>query len=231
MWLYCCNPFAELRQRDIKFGRFMRKSQAQVVLEAAVVKEEEFELRAMMEAQAAHNFSLEKKRRLNSIQRAFERAHDELASCLDLAGQVYMFGFGVTNQFNHGPALQEHSYIAPLARYRGSNEFKRYPYDLLGHAVSVSGENDSSGGDVKSEDPDDETALEASKRFGYLHEERELSRIVNMWTRRATGQAKRPRSMRQMEELLAEEQSDRNSTANAADNGTNKEEEELLDSS
>ena len=77
------------------------------------------------EAHAAHNFLLEKKRRMNAIQRAFERAQDELSSCLDLAGQVYMFGYGVTNQFNHGPALQEHSYIAPVARYRGANEFKR----------------------------------------------------------------------------------------------------------
>ena len=119
-----------------------------------------------------------------------------------------MFGFGVTQQFNHGPALQEHSYIAPVARYRGSNEFKRYPYDLMGQPVSVGGENDTSKGDKKSEDPDDETALEGSKRFGYLHEERELSRVVNMWTRRATGQAKRPRSVRQLEELLQEEADD-----------------------
>jgi hypothetical protein len=100
-----------------------------------------------------------------------------------------MFGYGVTNQFNHGPALQEHSYIAPVARYRGINEYKRYPFDLLGQPVSVNGENDSSQGDQKSEDPDDETALEASKRDGYLFEERELSRVVNMWTRRVTGKA------------------------------------------
>jgi Ca2+-binding EF-hand superfamily protein len=63
MWLYCCNPFAELRQRGIKYGRFMRKAQARVVLEAAVIAEEELELRAMAEAHAAHNFVLEKKRR------------------------------------------------------------------------------------------------------------------------------------------------------------------------
>ena len=44
-----------------------------------------------------------------------------------------------------------------------------------------------------SEDPDDETALEGAKRFGYLHEERELSRVVNMWTRRTLGISKRPR--------------------------------------
>jgi Ca2+-binding EF-hand superfamily protein len=208
MWLFCCNPFAELRQRGIKFGRFLRKPQARVILEAAVIHEEEQELRAMAEANAAHNFLLEKKRRMNAIQRAFERAQDELAACLDLAGQVYMFGHGVTHQFNHGPALQEHSYIAPVARYRGENEFRRYPYDLMGQPVSVKGENDISNGDHTSEDPDDETALEGSKRFGYLHEERELSRVVNMWTRRSTGIAKRPRSVRQLEELLAEEASD-----------------------
>ena len=68
---------------------------------------------------------------MNAIQRAFERAQDELSTCLDLAGQVYMFGYGVTNQFNHGPALQEHSYIAPVARYRGANEFKRCMFVLL----------------------------------------------------------------------------------------------------
>ena len=181
---------------------------------------------------------------MNAIQRAFERAQDELSSCLDLAGQVYMFGYGVTNQFNHGPALQEHSYIAPVARYRGANEFKRCmfrsifvflifikvlsilhtstplflfvffiidPYDLLGQKVqclspstfsekhnplggSSSGQGKGESKDVEpSEDPDDETALEGAKRFGYLHEERELSRVVNMWTRRTIGISKRPR--------------------------------------
>jgi hypothetical protein len=72
----------------------------------------------------------------------------------------------------------------------------------------VSGEHDSSGATKEGEDPDDETALEGSKRFGYLHEERELSRVVNMWTRRVTGLAKRPRSVRQIEELIAEEAED-----------------------
>ena len=99
----------------------------------------------LWQAHAHHNFVLERKRRLRAIQRAFERAQDELAECLDLAGQVYMFGHGVTGQFNHGPALQEHSYIAPLGRYRGANEFRRYPYDLQGQQVSVKGEHDSSG--------------------------------------------------------------------------------------
>ena len=119
-----------------------------------------------------------------------------------------MFGHGVTGQFNHEPALQEKSYIAPLGRYRGANELRRYPYDLMGQPVSVEGELDTSHATKDREDPDDETALEGSKRFGYLHEERELSRVVNIWTRRVTGLAKRPRSVRQGEELIAEEAED-----------------------
>ena len=45
--LLCCNPFTELRARGIKFGRFMKKMQARVVLEQAVLREEAMELRAM----------------------------------------------------------------------------------------------------------------------------------------------------------------------------------------
>eukprot|EP00946_MAST-07B_sp_MAST-7B-sp1_P003074 g3074.t1 len=208
MWLFCCNPFEELKKRGIPYSRFARAAGLRVTLEEAVIREEQLELRAMAEAHAHHNFLLERKRRLRAIQRAFERAQDELAECLDLAGQVYMFGHGVTGQFNHGPALQEKSYIAPLGRYRGANEYKRYPYDLMGQPVSVAGEHDTSGDSKEGEDPDDETALEGSKRFGYLHEERELSRVVNMWTRRVIGLAKRPRSVRQIEDLEAEEAED-----------------------
>ena len=65
-------------------------------------------------------------------------------------------------------------------------------HNPLGGSSSGQGKGESK--DVEpSEDPDDETALEGAKRFGYLHEERELSRVVNMWTRRTIGISKRPR--------------------------------------
>ena len=88
MWLYCCNPFTELKNRGVSYSRFARGASLRVVLEEIVIREEQLELRAMAEAHAHHNFLLERKRRLRAIQRAFERAQDELAECLDLAGQV-----------------------------------------------------------------------------------------------------------------------------------------------
>ena len=88
MWLYCCNPFTELKNRGVSFSRFARAPGLRVILEEIVIREEQKELRAMAEAHAHHNFLLERKRRLRAIQRAFERAQDELSECLDLAGQV-----------------------------------------------------------------------------------------------------------------------------------------------
>ena len=100
IWTRVANTKKELLDRGIEIPKFYTNFQLVRMLERAIDREDEFEHRALKEAERWRIWqsNLEAKKKL--IRDAEQRARNELADALDAAGQVYVFGKGPYGQFN-----------------------------------------------------------------------------------------------------------------------------------
>ena len=206
IWLKIVNLKEELKKRNLPVPRWTLKSTLRESLEDAVIKEDEMQEKSLLEADHWYKWNLDLKRRKCALARAFERLEDELTSAMDLAGEVYMFGTGASGQFMSAPVIHQHSYIAPIGRYAGVNENRRYIRTLLDEPVHKDVELGKRLWDMKAGNRKriDEKILEEMRvdqekllPAGFECEDRELSRIVNLWMRRCSGLLKVPRFARQ----------------------------------
>jgi alpha-tubulin suppressor-like RCC1 family protein/Ca2+-binding EF-hand superfamily protein len=100
VFLRVCNVRQELEDRGIEIPAFSFRSTLVNILREVLDEEEDRERRALAEARRYKSwiFSIKDKKRY--LQRAQWRSYQELRSCLDAAGQVYVFGEGSHKQFS-----------------------------------------------------------------------------------------------------------------------------------
>lgn len=103
VFLDICDVRTELENRDIEVPTLTRRKKLVATLEGLLNEEEDRERRALAEAKRykAWIFSCKDKRRF--LKRASFRSYHELRSCMDAAGQVYVFGGGSNGQFMNAP--------------------------------------------------------------------------------------------------------------------------------
>eukprot|EP01029_Cantina_marsupialis_P001211 TRINITY_DN109910_c0_g1_i1.p1 TRINITY_DN109910_c0_g1~~TRINITY_DN109910_c0_g1_i1.p1 ORF type:complete len:1320 (+),score=436.55 TRINITY_DN109910_c0_g1_i1:137-4096(+) len=121
-WLRLSNPREELAKRGIVVSRWATNAMLAKRLEEVLDEEEEKEGKALAQAQRWSKWQAELSEKRVMIAEAKERAKLELASCLDSAGQVYVFGGGTHGQFTADPrddgSLQYFDHIEKLWKER-----------------------------------------------------------------------------------------------------------------
>ena len=239
IWLLLVDPKEELRKRNFPVPKWAFKSTLRETLEDAVRKEDNDQVKALAQADHWYNWNLDLKRRRNAIRRAYERYEDELMAAMDLAGVVYMFGTGASGQFMSAPVAHQHSYIAPIGRYEGLNENRRYIRTITDEPVHKDVPLEKRLWDMKSGNRQrlsDKVLLEIRKEqeklipSGYKCEDRELSRVTNLWMRRTSGLLKVPRFARQPNVLKQELEEDPEDPYAKESDGEAEEDEESSDS-
>ena len=118
IWLRYCNVRKQLKLRKYPIGRFDTNGYLRKVLDRLLRHEEEMEAQAIAEATSWYESVHEMRRRRFSITCCKETAFDSLATCLDMAGTVYIFGTGSNKQFGDAsvPCMPQHSYFAPIEK-------------------------------------------------------------------------------------------------------------------
>ena len=91
VWIRYCDVRKQLRLRKYPLGRFDTKLQLRQVLDRLLRYEEEQEAKAIAEAKSWYEWVHEIRRRRVAIACSREQAFKELATCLDMAGKVYIF--------------------------------------------------------------------------------------------------------------------------------------------
>ena len=99
IYLKLCDINRELEDRGVEVPIFSQRSFLEEMLREIYVEEEKRERRAIAEARRYKEWMSRVKELKELFRRAHWRAYQELRSCLDAAGQVYVFGSGSQGQY------------------------------------------------------------------------------------------------------------------------------------
>jgi alpha-tubulin suppressor-like RCC1 family protein/Ca2+-binding EF-hand superfamily protein len=103
VFLDICDVRNELEMRDVDVPSLTQRDKLVATLEGMLNEEEDRERRALAEAKRYKQWIFDCKDKRRFLKRADFRSYHELRSCLDAAGQVYVFGGGTSGQFTSAP--------------------------------------------------------------------------------------------------------------------------------
>jgi Ca2+-binding EF-hand superfamily protein len=103
VFLEICDVRQELELRDVEVPTLTQRKKLVATLEGMLNEEEDRERRALAEAKRYKQWIFDCKDKRRFLKRADFRSYHELRSCLDAAGQVYVFGGGNSGQFANAP--------------------------------------------------------------------------------------------------------------------------------
>lgn len=103
IWLKVANVRTELANRGVRVPKYTTRYFLMKKLERIIEEEELQEAMALAEAKRWRAWQVELNKKKKAIAAATRRAEMELSAALDAAGQVYVFGRGLLDQFSGDP--------------------------------------------------------------------------------------------------------------------------------